>query len=115
MPNWNIQEAANGETALRMVEENSFDVIFLDQYVSSVDKQMLGTETARALRSKGVKSLICGLSANDKEDMFLGNGADCFMMKPLPCEKAALTRSLLIVLDTAKTNWDERTALNPAA
>ena len=30
-PNWEIREAANGETALRLVETEEFDLIFMDQ------------------------------------------------------------------------------------
>jgi hypothetical protein len=38
-PGWKIQEAANGERAIQMIEEgNAFDIIFLDQYMSSVEK-----------------------------------------------------------------------------
>lgn len=33
-PKWKIQEASNGETALRMVDSETFDIIFIDQYVS---------------------------------------------------------------------------------
>lgn len=69
-PNWTIQEAANGETALKLVEEANFDIIFLDQYMASIEKQLLGTETAQALRSMGVTSTICGLSANNLKDAF---------------------------------------------
>jgi len=32
-PGWDIQEASNGETALRMAESKTFDLIFVDQYV----------------------------------------------------------------------------------
>jgi signal transduction histidine kinase/CheY-like chemotaxis protein len=98
MPEWDVQEAANGETALRLVDKQSYDLIFLDQYMASVEKQLLGTETARALRSKGVKSKICGLSANDIKKSFLESGADAFIMKPLPCRKEALSRELLRIL-----------------
>lgn len=51
--------------------------------MASVDKQLLGTETIRELRSKGVTSIMCGLSANDLEKPFLDAGADSFMMKPV--------------------------------
>jgi CheY-like chemotaxis protein len=98
MPEWDVQEAANGETALRLVDKQSYDLIFLDQYMASVEKQLLGTETARALRAKGVKSKICGLSANDIEKGFLGSGADAFIMKPLPCRQDLLSRELLRIL-----------------
>ena len=94
MPGWHIWEAANGETSLRLVEEEHFQLIFMDQYMASTEKQLLGTETVRALRSKGVKSIICGLSANDVEDSFLHAGADAFMMKPIPCKKDELRNAL---------------------
>jgi PleD family two-component response regulator len=61
-----------------------------DEYMASVEKQLLGTETTRALRAKGVKSLICGLSANDMKDIFLENGANDFIMKPIPCDENTL-------------------------
>jgi signal transduction histidine kinase/CheY-like chemotaxis protein len=98
MPEWDIQEAANGESALWLVDKQSYDLIFLDQYMASVEKQLLGTETARALRAKGVKSKICGLSANDIKKSFLEAGADAFVMKPLPCRKEALSCELLRIL-----------------
>ena len=92
-PDWSIHEAASGEAALAMVDGEgtaAFDLIFLDQYMASVDKQLLGTETARLLRSKGVTSIICGLSANDMYDSFKAAGADNFMTKPFPCDPTAL-------------------------
>jgi CheY-like chemotaxis protein len=92
-PDWSIHEAASGEAALAMVDSegpSAFDLIFLDQYMASVDKQLLGTETARLLRSKGVTSIICGLSANDMYDSFKAAGADNFMTKPFPCDPTAL-------------------------
>ncbi|CAB9508545.1 respiration control sensor protein ArcB [Seminavis robusta] len=101
-PQWEVEEAANGETALVITETRQFDVIFLDQYMASVEKQLLGTETARALRSRGVQSIICGLSANDMGEQFLESGADTFMMKPFPCKKEALTRALHEVLNAGR-------------
>jgi signal transduction histidine kinase/CheY-like chemotaxis protein len=98
MPEWDVQEAASGETALRLVDKQSYDLIFLDQYMASVEKQLLGTETVRALRAKGIKSKICGLSANDIEKSFLESGADAFIMKPLPCRVEPLSRELLRIL-----------------
>ena len=97
-PTWNIQEASNGETALRMVDKHRFDVIFMDQYMASIEKQLLGTETVREMRSKGVESIICGLSANDLEEQFADAGANAFMLKPFPCEKETLRTELLSVL-----------------
>jgi CheY-like chemotaxis protein len=97
-PDWNIREASNGETALQLVETNNFDLIFMDMYMASVQKQLLGTEAIQELRNRGVTSRICGLSANDKESEFLDAGADTFTFKPFPCEKGALRRELFRVL-----------------
>jgi CheY-like chemotaxis protein len=97
-PSWTIREAANGETALRLVDKEKFDLIFMDMYMASVEKQLLGTETVKVLRNKGVDCRICGLSANDKETEFLEAGADVFTFKPFPCEARALTQELCRVL-----------------
>jgi CheY-like chemotaxis protein len=80
-PKWTIREAANGETALRLVETDSFDLIFMDMYMASTEKQLLGSEAVRELRKMGVTCRICGLSANDKEPEFLQAGADAFSFK----------------------------------
>jgi CheY-like chemotaxis protein len=98
-PDWKIREASSGEAALRLVEIEEFDVIFCDMYMASVEKSLLGTETVELLRKKGVKCCICGLSANDKEKEFLDAGADCFTLKPFPCERNALTRELFRILN----------------
>lgn len=97
-PNWTIREAANGETALQLVETNHFDLIFMDMYMASVQKQLLGSETVAELRNRGITCRICGLSANDKEAEFVEAGADVFTFKPFPCEKGALRQELLRVL-----------------
>jgi CheY-like chemotaxis protein len=97
-PQWTIREAANGETALQLVDSHQFDLIFVDMYMASVEKQLLGTETVVAMRHKGLKCRICGLSANDKEREFLEAGADAFTYKPFPCEARALTQELCRVL-----------------
>jgi CheY-like chemotaxis protein len=80
-PTWNIREASNGETALRLVDTESFDLIFMDMYMASTEKQLLGSEAVRELRKMGVSCRICGLSANDKEFEFMQAGADCFSFK----------------------------------
>ena len=70
--------------------------------MASVEKQLLGTETVSELRFRGVKSRICGLSANDQESAFFEAGADAFMFKPFPCKKDEITDALCHVL------FDER-------
>lgn len=106
-PDWTIREAANGETAIKLTDTEDFDLIFMDMYMASTTKQLLGSETVAALRQKGVKSRICGLSANDKEAEFIDAGADCFAMKPFPCRKKELRIELCRVL--FQENKDSRT------
>ena len=103
-PTWTVKEAASGESALKLVgeSEEDFDIIFLDQYMTSVEKQLLGTETAAALRARGVKCVMCGLSANDKANEFFDSGADAFIMKPLPCKQSELKDELLRVIDAGR-------------
>ena len=96
---WTIREAANGEAALRISDTVEFDLIFVDQYMASFEKQLLGTETVEAMRAMGLSCKICGLSANDKESEFLAAGADAFLMKPFPCEPAAMTEELHHILN----------------
>ena len=99
-PDWEIREAANGETAIRLatVENINFDLIFLDMYMASTEKQMLGSEACAELRQLGVTSRLCGLSANDKEKEFIEAGADRFILKPFPCERTALRHELCRIL-----------------
>lgn len=73
--------------------------------MASVEKQLLGTETVRAMRARGVQSIICGLSANDMRDNFLDAGADAFCLKPLPCKANDLRQALQEV-------WASRIANN---
>lgn len=98
-PDWTVEEAASGESALRMVEKSSYDLIFVDQYMASADKQLLGTETIRLMRTRGIEAIICGLSANDLENVFVNAGADAFMIKPFPCEPQDLSRELLRIVN----------------
>jgi len=102
-PSWNISEAASGEAALDLVSatkrpKNYFDIVFMDQYMASTDRQLLGTEAVRELRLRGVESIICGLSANDMEIDFLQAGANAFLLKPLPCNQEALERKLIRIV-----------------
>ena len=110
-PSWNVSEASSGEAALHMCDElaaakgdagggdsKSFDLIFLDQYMASTNKQLLGTEVAQAMRLKGMKSKLVGLSANDLGEAFLRAGADAFLLKPMPCKPAALRQVLWDIL-----------------
>lgn len=106
-PDWKVEEASNGETALTMTKESTYDLIFMDMYMQAVEKQMLGSATVRALRQRGVTSTICGLSANDLKDHFIECGADAFMLKPFPCDAEKLRRELRRVLQAGKQREGE--------
>jgi CheY-like chemotaxis protein len=99
-PHWQIREAATGESALSLVgdQDQEYNLIFMDQYMPGIHKTLLGTDSVRALRSNGCRSIICGLSANDTEELFQKAGADAFLLKPLACGKEALARQLLRLL-----------------
>lgn len=101
-PSWKYKEASSGHAALRLCETESFDLIFMDQYMPSIEKQLLGTETVAMMRSQGIRSIICGLSANDIEEGFMNAGADYFKLKPMPCKPDPLKELLLLLL--AKRN-----------
>jgi len=90
MPHWSIRESASGEACIKLHETESFDLIFMDQYMTSVEQSLKGTEATRVLRAKGVESIICGLSANDISEAFLDAGADAFVLKPFPCKEDEL-------------------------
>lgn len=113
-PTWKIQEACNGETALRMVEKERYDLIFMDQYMASVDKQLLGTETVIQMRARGTQSIICGISANDKGKQFMEAGADGFLFKPFPCDKEALKVELqkLFASGEKMNSWSTGTSVH---
>jgi hypothetical protein len=61
-------------------------------------KQLLGSDAVIEIRNRGIQSKICGMSANDVENLFENAGADEFIFKPLPFRKDPLTRELLRIL-----------------
>lgn len=126
-PTWKCKEASSGEMAIELITTNAentevfedehdegkraegdcgFDLIFMDQYMASVQKQLLGTETVRKIRANGFhRPIICGLSANDVEDAFYHAGSDAFMFKPFPCKKDELEKELLKVLNSRENSF----------
>ena len=69
--------------------------------IDDVEKTLLGTETTRALREKGVTALICGLSANNMEESFLEAGANAFLQKPIPCNEEQMLEELRRIFRTS--------------
>ena len=100
-PAWDIATVDSGEQALSVAEKLDFDLIFLDQCMSSTaqnERPLLGTETVFAMRSKGVTSILCGCAGNDMTAAFLEAGANYFLLKPYRCEKEELTKQVVKML-----------------
>jgi len=124
--NFEVSVALNGNTALSMAAESSFDLIILD--IMLPDKN--GIEVCRELRSRHIKTPILFLTAlGTSENIALGlnTGADDYLVKPfkfielyarinallrrtsyidnIPDDKARVTYAIgdLIIDDDAKT------------
>ncbi len=83
----------SGADALTATQAEVFDLILMDMRMPGLS----GEETARQLRSNGVKTPIVALTANAFEDdrhACLAAGMDDFLVKPLSPDalRAALTR-----------------------
>lgn len=79
--NFEVSVALNGNSAISMASESSFDLIILD--IMLPDKN--GIEVCRILRSQGIKTPILFLTAlGTSENIALGlnTGADDYLIKP---------------------------------
>jgi len=78
-----IDTALSGFKALELVESGkTYDVIFMDHMMPQMD----GMETTQKLRESGYTGCIVALTANalvGNSDMFLENGFDGFVSKPI--------------------------------
>jgi len=78
-----IDLATNGFDAVNKVKEgNIYDIIFMDHMMPKMD----GMEAVRIIRSMGYTRPVVALTANaiaGQADMFLNNGFDDFISKPI--------------------------------
>jgi len=78
-----IDSAINGQEAInKVMDGNKYDVIFMDHMMPEMD----GIETTKYLRNAGYTAPIVALTANavaGQADMFLQNGFDEFIAKPI--------------------------------
>jgi len=78
-----IDKATNGSMVIEKVDKgNKYDIIFMDHMMPIMD----GMEATKVLRSKGYKGVIIALTANalvGNETIFLENGFDGFISKPI--------------------------------
>ena len=77
------ETAISGFAAIEMVESGSrYDIIFMDHMMPIMD----GIETTKKLRENGYDGVIVALTANalaGNDEMFLKNGFDGFISKPV--------------------------------
>lgn len=80
---YEIDEAANGEEALELLEKNNYELLILDYMMP----QMTGIEVLQEIRQRielkhqKVLMLTAKSQAKDKEEM-LNSGADSILTKP---------------------------------
>ena len=79
----NVTSVLSGFEAIELVTAgNVYDIIFMDHMMPQMD----GIETTQKLRELGYKGCIVALTANaivGNSDMFLNNGFDGFVSKPI--------------------------------
>lgn len=81
-----IDTAPDGFKALDKVANNEYDIVFMDHMMPEMD----GVETTRKIRQMGNDVTIIALTANalkDVRDMFLENGFQDFVPKPINTEQ----------------------------
>ncbi len=81
-----IEEVTSGADAIAKVMENKYDIIFMDHMMPEMD----GVEACQIIREQcgdnGRDAVIIALTANalkGAEEMFLENGFDAFLPKPI--------------------------------
>jgi YesN/AraC family two-component response regulator len=80
-----VQTALDGESALKLVRENSFDIVFTDLIMPGKN----GVEICRTIKELSPSSTVVLISGYAKKvlkyklDFVLAGGNDEFLMKPL--------------------------------
>ena len=78
-----VDTAVSGFETIDIVNAGkTYDIIFMDHMMPEMD----GIETTKKLREQGYKGVIVALTANaivGNEEMFLSNGFDAFISKPI--------------------------------
>ncbi|MEX2369598.1 MAG: response regulator [Bacteroidales bacterium] len=97
---YEIDLASNGAEAIKMVDANNYDIIFMDLHMPEVD----GYEAAEYIRKKGLKTPIIAMSA-DSEDQRKAEsvkaGMDEYLAKPARVETI---KQLLIKMFSVSVN-----------
>ncbi|MEG4114815.1 MULTISPECIES: response regulator [unclassified Microcoleus] len=114
--NYNVNAAADGETALHLVQAYDYDLIVLDVLIPKLD----GISLCRKLRSSGCQMPILLLTALDSSNdrvQGLEAGADDYVVKPFNLEELiarirALLRRGKATLSSTNLRW-EKLQVNP--
>lgn len=114
--NYNVNAAADGETALHLVQAYDYDLIVLDVLIPKLD----GISLCRKLRSSGCQMPILLLTALDSSNdrvQGLEAGADDYVAKPFNLEELiarirALLRRGKATLSSTNLTW-EKLQVNP--
>jgi len=116
-----IDTASSGFEAIKKIEEgNVYDIVFMDHMMPKMD----GIEATKNLRSMGYHHAIVALTANaliGRAEMFLKNGFDGFLSKPIDSRELNLTLNEFIrnkkppeVIEAARQEMQQRENLHTA-
>ena len=78
----NVETAESGRQAIEMVQQNHFDIVFMDQRMP----EMSGVEATQAIRKLGINVPIIALTASavaDAKEMMLEAGMSDYLWKPI--------------------------------
>jgi CheY-like chemotaxis protein/HPt (histidine-containing phosphotransfer) domain-containing protein len=89
--NISAETATSGRQAIEMIQNNHYDIVFMDHMMPEID----GVETTKILRAAGIDLPIIALTANaitGVKEEFLSNGMNDLLTKPI--NKALLNQVL---------------------
>ncbi|MCL2484605.1 MAG: response regulator [Endomicrobia bacterium] len=72
--------AKDGETALELLKDNSYDCVFLDLNLGT---GISGFEVLKNIKSDKPKTAVIIISGSDAKDETISMGADYFLAKPI--------------------------------
>jgi signal transduction histidine kinase/CheY-like chemotaxis protein/PAS domain-containing protein len=91
-----VETASSGFEAIEKIKDGAtFDIIFMDHYMPGMD----GMESVKIMRGLGYAHPIIGLTANalaGQAEIFLGNGFDGFISKPIDIRQLNASLNKLI-------------------
>jgi CheY-like chemotaxis protein len=111
----NLDSVNSGFTAIEKIKDgNEYDIVFMDHMMPNMD----GVETVKIIRGLGYGHPIVALTANavsGQTEMFLANGFDEFISKPIDIRELNSSLNRLIrdkqppeVLEAARASVKEQ-------